>query len=74
MYRILTFQKDWMHKMVFKFYFKACCTVNLTNKPFDYQPHKMFRHTHVICQVLATNCLNVLNHFVGLVLKRLSDV
>ena len=35
------------------------------------QPHKMVKHTQTIRRPLRANCLNVLDHFVGLVLKEL---
>ena len=41
-------------------------------KPFKRQPHKMAKHTQVIRQLLATNYLNVFDHFVGLGQKGLS--
>ena len=31
-----------------------------------HQPHKMIKHTQIIHQLLATNCLNLFDHFVGL--------
>ena len=35
------------------------------------QPHKMVKHTQTIRRPLRANCLNVLDHFVGLALKEL---
>ena len=36
---------------------------------FKLQPHKMIKHTQVIRRLLPTNCLNVFDHFVGLILE-----
>ena len=33
----------------------------------------MSKHTQIICQLLPTNCLSVLDHFVGLAFKRLKQ-
>ena len=33
----------------------------------------MVKHTETISRLLPTNCLNVFDHFVGLVLQGLSD-
>ena len=41
-------------------------------QPFKRQPNKMAKHTQAICRLLPTNCLNVFDHFVGLVLKGLN--
>ena len=42
--------------------------------PFKRQIHKLIKHTQTICRQIADNCLSVLDHFVGLVLKRLTWV
>ena len=56
--------------MVFVVIFTAA--VNRSSKQlFKHQPHKMVKHTHTICQLLPTNCLSVLDHFVELALKGL---
>ena len=39
--------------------------------PFERLPHKMVRHTQTIRRVLPKNCLSVLDHFVGLMFKKL---
>ena len=36
-------------------------------------PTKMVKHAQTIRQLLATNCLSVFDHFVGLALKGLID-
>ena len=36
-----------------------------------HQPHKMIKHTQIICQQQPTNCLSMYDHFVGLVLEGL---
>ena len=36
-----------------------------------YQPHIMVKHTQTIRRQQPTNCLSVLDHFVGLALKEL---
>ena len=41
--------------------------------PFKSQPHKMVKHSQTIGRQRSMNCLNVFNHFVGLVLKGLID-
>ena len=45
-------------------------------QPCKRQPHKMVKYAETIYRLLPTNCLNVLDHFVGLTLKglRLSSV
>ena len=40
--------------------------------PFKRQPHNMAKHTQAIRRLLATNCMNVFDHFVGLGQKGLS--
>ena len=40
---------------------------------FKRQPHKMFKHTQAIFRLTSTNCMNVFDHFVGLLLKMLKD-
>ena len=40
-------------------------------KPFKSQPHKMVKHTQTIRWQQSTNCLNVIDHFVGLTLRGL---
>ena len=35
------------------------------------QPNKLVKHTQTIHRLLPTNCLNVFDHFVGLVIKGL---
>ena len=40
---------------------------------FKRQPHKIAKHTQKINRLLPTNCLSVLNHFVGLALKGLKN-
>ena len=42
-------------------------------QPFKRQPHRMVKHTQTIRQLLLTNCLTVLDHFLGLALKELID-
>ena len=39
---------------------------------FKRQPLKMVKHTQAILRQQPTNCLSVLDHFVGLALKELS--
>ena len=39
--------------------------------PFKPQPHKMVKHSQIIRRLLPTNCLSVIDHFVGLALKEL---
>ena len=43
------------------------------NQPFTRQTHKMVKHTQTIRRQQGTNCLSVLDHFVGLVLKWLNN-
>ena len=43
-------------------------------KSFKRQPHKMFKHTQTIRQLLLTNCLIVFDHFVGLALRGLTSM
>ena len=38
-------------------------------QPFKYQPYQMVKHTQQFVGKLPTNCLNVFDHFVRLVLK-----
>ena len=40
---------------------------------FKHQPHKMAKHTQIICRLLPTNCLSVFDRFVWLALKGLRD-
>ena len=40
--------------------------------PFKHQPHEMVKHTQTIPRQQPTNCLNVFDHFVRLVLKGLT--
>ena len=40
-------------------------------KPLKCQTHKMVKHNETIRRLLPTNCLSVLDHFVGLALKGL---
>ena len=37
-----------------------------------HQPHKMVKHTQTICPLLPTNCLSMLDDYVGLALKGLA--
>ena len=39
-------------------------------KPFKREPHKMVKHCQTIRWFLPKNCLSVVDHFLGLVLKR----
>ena len=41
---------------------------------FKHQPNKMVQHNQTICQLLATNFLNVFDHFVGLALEGLTQL
>ena len=43
----------------------------MTLQSFPCQPHKMVKHTQIICRLFPMNCLSVFDHFVGLVLKGL---
>ena len=42
-------------------------------QPFKHKPHKIVKHTQTIRRLLPTNCLSVLDHFVGLALKGLKE-
>ena len=46
-------------------------TLTYLFKHFKHQPHKMVKHTQIICRLFATNYLSMFDHFVGLALKRL---
>ena len=41
------------------------------SKPFKCRPHKMVKRTQTIPRLFLTNCVSVLNYFVGLELKEL---
>ena len=47
----------------------CCVTVSLHNWPYYSEPCNMVRHTETICRVLPTNCLSVVDHFLGLALE-----
>ena len=38
------------------------------------EPHKLVKHTQIICRLLPTNCLSVFDQFVGFTLKGLKKV
>ena len=46
----------------------------IVSSPFKRQPDKMVKYTQTICRQHPTNCLSVLDHFVGLALKGLSNL
>ena len=52
---------------------KAPCLHNMAWN-FKRQPHKMVKHTQTICRQQSTNCLSVLDHFVGLALEGLNKL
>ena len=42
--------------------------------PISIKPHKLIKHTQTIRQQETTKCLSVLDHFVGLAPKRLTEI
>ena len=44
------------------------------NWPFKGQPHKIVKQTQTIRQQIATNCLSVSDHFMGLALNGLRSI
>ena len=59
----------WYHRLEFG---KVYWSYQFPPSPFERQPHEMVKHTQTIPRQQPTNCLNVFDHFVRLVLKGLT--
>ena len=62
-------QINWLFSILLVHWFLAG-RFELTS-PFKRQPHKIVKPTQIIRRLLPTNCLSVIDHFVGLALKGL---
>ena len=59
--KVIRFFEGWVLDVIFSLYINS----------FKSQPLKMVKHTETIYRLLPTNCLSVIDHYVGLPLKGL---